>query len=354
VNSLIYSNLNSNKNRDISKEYELWISIFKTVNSAVSIIDRSSLIDCPIKYSVLSESRLPSTFQSNLSYSDLVSNRCQELFDQHKTLRILWSGGIDSTLILATLIKNYDREFLKNQVKVILTNDSIIENYNFYKNFVIPIFNVEGGETIPYKIFDNQGTIITGEANDQLFGSDILKDFIIQMGSEFVNSPFSKDIIKNYYATKGLTDHEFEYWFNNITSTAHALNVPLELCSDYFWWFNFCFKWQSVITRIHAITPKIFADQLKNNYSNCIHFYNTQEFQKWSISNPQHRHFESWTNYKYHAKELIYELSQDYDYLKNKIKIGSLHNIYAGRYIYEGIDQNFQLIKNIDIEDFLK
>lgn len=354
MNSLIYSNLNSNKTKEISKEYSSWVSIFKTVNSAVSIVDRSNLVNCPIRYHVLPESQLPATFYSSLSYSDLVSNRCQELFDQKHNLRILWSGGIDSTLILATLVKNYDKEFLKTRVKVILTHDSIIENYNFYKKFVIPIFDVEGGETIPYKIFDNQGTVVTGEANDQLFGSDISKDFIIHMGVDSVNSSFSKDIIRLYYAKKGLSDSDFEYWFNNITSTADRLDIPIDLCSDYFWWFNFCFKWQSVITRIHAITPKFFANQLKDNYSNCIHFYNTREFQKWSISNPQYRHFENWTNYKYHAKELIYDLTEDYDYLKNKIKIGSLHNIYAGRYIYEGIDQNFQLIKNINIEDFLK
>lgn len=351
---LAYANLNSNRNKELSPEYKLWVSIFKTMNTAVSIVDRSQTVSCPINYTVFDRSKLPLSLYTNHSYRDIVSNRCEELMSLGKPLRVLWSGGIDSTLIVSTLLKNYDKTKLREQVKIILTYDSLVENKNFYINHIAPNFDIVGGETVPYQLFDGQGPIVTGEHNDQVFGSDLLRDFIIQMGPGAVSRTFSEDIIRAYYTKKGLTEEEFNYWFNNVTHTARTLGVPLIVCSDYFWWFNFCFKWQSVLLRIHCITPKLLADKLKENYGNCIHFYCTDAFQQWSVSNPQHRHFDVWNNYKRHAKELIYELDKDEDYLLNKLKKPSLHNIYTGRFVYEGIDEKYNLIKTIQIEDYLK
>lgn len=340
--------------KDLGEDYNLWVSIYKTIGSAISLVDRSNFTNCPINYAILKDSQFPFELYTSESYESIVNERCAELLNLKQPLRILWSGGIDSTLILSSFLKNYDVSFLKNHIQVIMTYESIVENPTFYKKFVAPNFNIIGGEILPYLISDNNGPVITGEHNDQLFGSDILRSFLALMGKETLNKKLSKDIIKDYYSIRGLNDKEFEYWYENIVKSAESVNIKLEVCSDFFWWFNFCFKWQSILLRIHTMTPKLLAHNLKNTINNVIHFYCTKKFQQWSVSNPNFRHFDKINRYKFHAKELIYNLDKDNNYLLNKLKNPSLHNMLTGRHIYQGIDENYCLIKNIEIENYLK
>lgn len=352
MKKLLFSNLVLNNRDDLSDEYSLWNSIKKTINASTSIIDRTETVKCPINYKVLEESKIPTSQYNGDTYENIVSKRCEQLINLNTPIKILWSGGIDSTLVVATFLKNYNKDLLKSRITILMSRDSIVENPYFYKHFIAPTFNISNSEKLPHFLYDNDGIIVTGELNDQLSGKVNIRDWAIFMGNTLDDS-LSKNLIVEYYVKKGLTVKEADYWYNNITSSASSLGIEITNINDFFWWFNFCFFWQDTSLRIYCLTLPFYANKFTQGTRSCVHFYNTPEFQLWALNNPSFRKFSTWNTYKQHSKDLIFKLDRNADYLKNKLKKPSLTNIWTARSVYQGIDDDYNLIRTLNIEEFL-
>jgi hypothetical protein len=124
----------------------------------------------------------------------------------------------------------------------------------------------------------------------------------------------------------------------------------LEKDIDWFWWWNFCFKWQSTwFIKLTLCAPKLRVN-LTESYINDYtpHFFDSTQFQLWSINNPQVRILNKWTDHKYQAKLEIYNFDKNKNYLENKVKRGSLKTIFNQRLLFEGIDSDFNVINKIN------
>ena len=75
--------------------------------------------------------------------------------------------------------------------------------------------------------------------------------------------------------------------------------IKLENVFDLLWWINFSIKWEYVNRRIFVLFYKNI--NLHKNYS----FFNTQDFQKWSLANHSIKHKNTWMTYKQPAKDFI-------------------------------------------------
>ena len=75
--------------------------------------------------------------------------------------------------------------------------------------------------------------------------------------------------------------------------------VDIKTIFDLFWWCNFCFKWQDVDSRM------IFTFSETSQWGSTISFFNTDDFQKWSIVNHDVKHGGTWKTYKQPAKDYI-------------------------------------------------
>ena len=106
----------------------------------------------------------------------------------------------------------------------------------------------------------------------------------------------------------------------------HVDIAPIEIASifDLYWWMNFCFKWQDVDSRM------IFTYTTTPNWQSTLSFFNTENFQKWSIVNHDIKHEGTWESYKQPAKEYINKYIKDETYRKDKTKEPSLIKILAG------------------------
>ena len=98
--------------------------------------------------------------------------------EQNRGIQILWSGGIDFTVSLISLIEECRQRQQTELLEVLLSVDSINEYPEFYHQHirnqlrVLPI----GFPISSY--LDSSRLIVTGEHGDQLFGSDYLKDYV--------------------------------------------------------------------------------------------------------------------------------------------------------------------------------
>jgi len=102
--------------------------------------------------------------------------------------------------------------------------------------------------------------------------------------------------------------------------------APFEIKTifDLYWWLNFCFGWEDVDSRIlfkYAQTPY---------WQSTFSFFNTEDFQKWSINNHDIKHQGTWKTYKQPAKDFIYKYFKDENYRKNKLKELSLIKVLEG------------------------
>ncbi len=102
------------------------------------------------------------------------------------------------------------------------------------------------------------------------------------------------------------------------------------------WWWNFAVKWQE-------ITYRSLSDLRDGaSFRNIRHFFQTDDFQRWSIANPDLKIRDSLESYKWPAKEFIYGFAGDAGYRDHKIKVGSLR-VRIGSVL--GIDNRHNIIR---------
>lgn len=325
-------------------DWDRWRSLYKIINYAVSFIDRTGTVQIPINTAVPKNLQLPTYIPGyNTTYEECCYKRVVELVKlQDKfdcPIKILYSGGIDSSLILTSFIDAIGLKETAKRVTVLLDYTSILENPVLWKKWIRPHFKIENSDQ--YSVSLKPGSIIiSGEGNDQLFGSDIYKDVINWGGKNILYRSWSEGNIKDYFKYKNLTDDESNLWFDKFQKIVFAAKCPVETIADWWWWINFSCKWSSVFHRMMVNTQ--LPEQINSNYITNFYqqFYCTEDFQLWSMADRQNKHMGDYLTYKFYAKNLIVKFLGDSSYI-HKVKAPSLSNITKFKKSSDIIDENY-------------
>jgi hypothetical protein len=258
--------------------------------------------------------------------------------EENKQILVMWSGGIDSTLVLTALLKNSTPADLDN-VRVILTLNSIIENYDFYKNHIEPKFKCINWLDIEItNELLEKNIVIHGDPADCLFGPSVaMYEKLIPTGEHLL--PFKDNVgliakvidSKNLHLAKEFNVPEFGLWYakkitNNLLEVAPD---GVDTIADWWWWHYFNFKWQFSLVRplmrrrnkgaeLVPLSDKNFMSYLNNS------FFNTARFQQWSYSNLKNHVGNDIKNHKLLAKQYIYDYDHNSVYLNVKTKVESV------------------------------
>ncbi len=285
---------------------------------------------------------VPTLAYTNEHLYDIVNNRAIELVHvakaENKHMLVMWSGGIDSTLVVTSLLKNSTPADLDN-VTIVLTLNSIIENYDFYKNHIKTNFKCISWLDIEItnELLENN-IIVHGDPADCLFGPSVaMYEKLIPTGEHLL--PFKDNVSliakiidsKNLHITKEYNVPEFGSWYakkitNNLLEVAPE-NV--ETIADWWWWHYFNFKWQFSLIRplmrrrnngaeLIPLSDKNFKSYIDNS------FFNTERFQQWSYSNLKTHVGSDIKNHKLLPKQYIYEYDKNIVYLNTKTKVESV------------------------------
>jgi len=287
-----------------------------------TLIDRTETLDTGIPFSVLDPiSQL--TFTA-LSFDEICVLRAKEIieYNSKKNIRVFWSGGIDSTVALISLITCLRETDGLGRLKVLLSKESIAEYPSFYKD------EIEGEldyMVITGTIYDhiNLNEInVTGEHGDQIFGSDKLKYAIL---SKEAYRPYTE--VLPYFISRKLGNEKYtKSIIEYLNPQVKASPLPIETYYDYLWWMNFSLKWQNVSLRLLYGLGRTEED-LNHSF---FHFFQSTHFQNWSISNHHKKIKTNWNTYKYIAKAYIYAFHKDDNYFKYKEKEPSLKEVLVG------------------------
>jgi len=332
-----------------------FLKIQKYSHPNAGVKDRSNTISSPFKTQLLSP--LPDfNLSFNLSYKECVLSRLADLDQLHKStgkkFRLLYSGGIDSTTMLAGFIEYFGLEQSSKLLEISCTPDSINENPWAWDRYIATgNFKIKSALNQKDSWSDNVITIM-GEGNDHLFGG--LGTGTWPKFSNNLYAPAEVDILASYLAwTKKETDlSDATYCAEQFIRVANIAPFPIDNMYLLNWWYKFVLDWEAVQVRALVLSN---CTQFPENFlsTGFIQFFNTDNFQQWSMhfhkDNPDQfceNHF-----YKKTCKDMILEILNIPEYAdKNKfMSWPRVHSLMPSGVL---IDTNLTIHK--DPLDFLK
>jgi len=229
-------------------------SIFSTHPSG-NPVDRTEQINGPFNFGVLRPWQAPS---QPLDLDQVISQRVNHYTSTDKKLNLCWSGGIDSTCLVAGFLKNTTH---LDQLRVLYSPYSVYENREFFeylqKNYPALEMTDISGDVYLETVFD--GIMINGHGGDE-FTASIDESFFDAVGKqgldkpwkEFVQDPELLDFCEKFFATAGRpidTVLEARWWFYAVTksqifaprdsmfsTTETSAFFDCKLFEDYMWY----------------------------------------------------------------------------------------------------------------------
>jgi hypothetical protein len=229
-----------------------------------------------------SYSPIPINPNFNLDFNTIVKNRCIELLSTGKQINVAWSGGIDSTFVLLSLY-HYCND--PEQIKVYGTYNSIVESGDLFDRFIKNrmSYSIKVNTTTQNNFIEENCIYVTGSMSNQLFVPGLTynksRDCILEFKNKFeetIHDKYNKDLARmaDLCYKDVLTDECLEFLSPSIINSPKPINT----LQDLRWYILFNYKWYDVLT--YSLIG------LDSNKMNRIHaFFNTNEFQLWSIHN---------------------------------------------------------------------
>jgi len=327
---------------DFSKDKED-VELFRQVHGIISdswLIDRSNTIKLPFK----SVSTDEYTLNFPIKHIDIESAsyiRANELIKRNQPIYVLWSGGIDSTFVLVSLLTAGIR---KDQLFVVCNQDSLKENYNFFR-VIQPLANIVSTEKtiqdLKYKQID--GLILSAEHGDLLYGYDFSSEMLQAFGPQYLNAPVSRESITKFFTYKKMSLKSANCWFDIFIESVKMSVRPITTNYDFSWWVGYNWRWQYALEKFRLRFSKL---------DNSTTFFAGIEMQNWAIHHHQ-PNLVTLKDFKPEYKNIIFKYNKDQDYLNNKIKHEST-TLYYGSNSFAAIleDQSRVSIKDFDLFSF--
>lgn len=317
----------------------------------------------------------------SLTFTEVTDRRALEVRDlirnRDAKIALYYSGGIDSTISLAALLRNLTEEELKN-VHVCMSVDSIIENPGFFQKFIYNRMNVLDSSVARYNEVLNQGFIaISCDQGDSLFGTEAaLQLYHVQPNlmyhlsvasrnristllekSSAAELPFSEfaDLIQLHFRVE--ENPEFgRIFYERLVQNIATSSVPVTTLHDFFWWFIFNLKYMHCALRA-VISYSGGRDQRFALEQGIINWFHHPDYQRWSMKNNNNGEKirgSSPTTYKWAGRKYLHEFDKNDWYFRHKLKLQSLGQIIhrSGSTLDNmtifGMDNNYSILRLTD------
>jgi hypothetical protein len=299
----------------ISEEYQLTSDFFHC-----GVIDRTGTLESGFPYEALDTIPTPET--NGPSFHELCDKTGEALVakadEQDTHIRVLWSGGIDSTSAIISLMKASTAAGKPELLEVVCSDRSIEEYPWFFANHIKGKYLVTKLDGPVPKSLDPQFVNVTGEHGDQLFGSMLLEPYVKNGMAQRPYEDALPQVLEESLESEQKAEKVMDYLGNQFA----AAPIEIESLFDALWWINYSMKWQHVTLRLPA-----FSNNPRGVHESLEHFFRGDDFQKWTLTNGDVREVEDWDRYKEAAKQYILDFTGDQDYYRTKTKEGSLQHV---------------------------
>jgi hypothetical protein len=255
----------------------------------------------------------PPQYKNNFSrtFAEVTDEQCcrwlQEKND--KPWLIFWSGGIDSTVIMVSILKNTTQAQRKN-IHVACNRASIYEHPRFFYDHVLPNFKLVPSHVTTCSIFDSYH-VISGEFADQLYGHGGMGWELMQSNPEYLNRDLrqSPDALLDMLSKK--VDRDFAVWYyERMLVNIDSVDIPVKTYHDFFWWIFFNYSYTSMYLKL---IMKWGFDKCSVADYQYPDWYATNDYQQWSMNNNEMgiKYNLGLANNKLASKLYIYDFDHD-------------------------------------------
>lgn len=254
---------------------------------------------------------------------------------------LFWSGGIDSTVILSAILKNWSQAEL-TQLTVVCNQHSINENPNFYKKFIEHKLNTVSSDLF-FKneiTFNSKSLYVSGDSGDTMASYTELEKFNNLFPDIYLNSykKHSKEIIKFF------GNNETAYYsYKRIVQSLKNNNLEFDTVFDFLWWIEFNWAYPLEVFYMlwsYSLVPE-HIDTKSFMTQNVVNWFGDTRYQHWAMSTVG---TDCRVN-KHAYKKYIYEVDKDLEYFLYKKRVGSIplsRNSHHGKKVV-AIDKDWTL-----------
>lgn len=317
-----------NLNEDSSR----WLSIFSLIPMTLDVRSRYGSFSTPWKAPVDRSfvTRLPQ--DTNLNLEEIYDRRAIEIFNSAKSTNrnivIQWSGGVDSTSMLISFLKNLslsDQEI----ITVALSTNSVIEHPQFYKKYISKKLKIINWLDVDVNNeFLSENIILHGDPANCLYGpSGMMYSDLVASGGHL--EPWECHIDSMIHSIDRQTSvypgtvNIGKWYIDKVSRVLEELHLDrIRTVCDWWWWQYFNFKWFGSIVRPLIWCRRDYSAPIsKENYEFFSRnaFYAGQEFQDWSFTKlPDLIGVVPTLSYKPDAKKYIIEFDGNRTYYEKK------------------------------------
>lgn len=246
----------------------------------------------------------PTWKEQNKSIVQLCVERAEEL--RGKRIAVFWSGGVDSTAIICSLIlAGLD----KQDITVVYNEKSIAEAPTIFE-----WIKREGIALDKFSSFDKYQNMVgvLGWCGGAVFGDN---SGLNENPSITWREGISRVITSRAYSC---TKYDIDNVIEALDEYICKLNLNIEYIDELMWLIKFGCKWSSFDYDYDLCMGDC-------EYEKC-NFYTSAGFQDWALTHYKEFHQakeRDVTEYKKELKQIILDVTKDNDYVKNKSKVPS-------------------------------
>lgn len=244
-----------------------------------------------------------------------------------RRIAVLWSGGIDSTVILAAMARNFTDDEI-SQVDVYMNDISYSENPMFYHDVITKRgFHCENindiGPGSLEQLF-SQCTVVDGEPADKIWIGATGLHYCEIHGFKSLQESCSTATDKLIsYLELYMDPTQARYYWQWVGQNIIETSAPVESVGQWFWWINFNYHWNGHVLDWYMKFPNKTSENWDYYCKNYQPWYVSPEYQIWSMRDQSRFEIRDMTRYKWSAKQYIHSVSPNDYYLEFKTKQGS-------------------------------
>ena len=252
---------------------------------------------------------------------------CRTVFKTKRTPYVAWSGGIDSTCVLVSLLKVANADFLSKLV-VLCDDASKRENPYFFDRYInkkIKTQDIGSWQIISENV--DKIVILDGECGNQCMGMAPVHLHCYLGNWDLLDADWNtvSDLGKILPGSnKFVTDL--------ICASVKHAPVDIKTVYDFIWWANFNFKFDYVLLRkLPVYTRNLNAVETEKFYKHGLYrFFAHPNMQIWSMLSKDLRREKTRLAAKWVPKDYIYQFDRNDFYLASKTEQPSKSPMESG------------------------
>jgi hypothetical protein len=324
-----------------------WIGNCEAITGLYQTVSRCNYVPdfFDYKLTVTSIQEVKKYTTHNYNFSEIMDARAisllKESISSEKNIMVMYSGGIDSTAICVSLLKNFN-ELQKSKVIILCTPQSYLEFPTFFKmlskNFTIKYCsnNLEK--------YVNDNILVTGMTGDLLFASNGWIERGLAISDDLPKQNFKiaiPKILETIYPNYG--DKIFDLYYPIVEESLFKITTA----SEFIYWFYYTQCYQMVF---YAYLRYMNAFTNSTTFSRLYNFYDTPMFEYWSLNNIDKTIPYSNLDFKKPIKDYINEYVKDEIYI-SKQKFPSYGEVIEGNRFTYGLTEDWNFL---DFDQSLK